>query len=188
MSVDAGMADLMDRLHTVSGPGVEVTAGLDVQVGRLCSLMERQLAEERVMAESITIVDLAPLDFQVTAGQPRFKGYRASGADMSPQEGFWWFVTRLSLAGMNAGDEVNLYRTSGAGAIANAYAVHMFIGRASATNGLAVDDWEPGIAGLVMRPDDTFLLGSGGTVGATELILHGQAIQVAVPYLTRFLL
>jgi len=79
MSVDAGMAELMDRLHTVSGPGVEVTAGLDVQVGRLCSLMERQLAEERVMAESITIVDLAPLDFQVTAGQPRFKGYRASG-------------------------------------------------------------------------------------------------------------
>ena len=53
--------------------------------------------------------------------------------------------------------------------------------------GLGVADWEPGPMGLVMRPDDTFWLGSAGTLAASEVILTGQAIQVEVRHLARYL-
>ena len=46
---------------------------------------------------------------------------------------------------------------------------------------------EPGITGLPMWPDDSFYLVSAGTLAATEIILTGNAIQIAAPLVPEFL-
>lgn len=199
---DAGMRELFERMRrgigeapgpdVSAGPGVSVTAGLDVQIGRLCDLMDRQdrrrAAEAQAMAEAAAPIDIPPVDYLVTGGVPKFKAVRAAASDASPQEGFVWFVTRLSLAGLNAGDVVNIYRPAGVPIPANAVALHTFSAPAGVAAGLGIADWEAGVAGLVMRPDDVFTLQSAGTLAAAELILSGQALQIAAPYLARFIL
>lgn len=195
MSVDAGMLELVERMQNsgpqASGPGVSVTAGagLDVQIGRLCSLLERQIRQDQLEAQAAAIIDIPPMDYTITAGHPKFKsGVRTAPSDASPQEGFFWFVTRLSLAGLTVGDVVNLYRPAGAVLFPNSVAAHTFKCPAGVAAGLGIDDWEPGVAGLVMRPDDIFTLESAGTLTATEIILSGQAIQIAEPFLAKFIL
>jgi hypothetical protein len=171
-------------------PGVSVgaTAGVDVQVGRLVGAVEAERARRAALVGLVCVVDIGPLDFVVTGGVPKFKAYRASGADMSPQEGLYWFVTRLTLAGLNVGDVVNLYRPAGSPVAANAYALHTFAAPAGVGAGLGIVDWEPGEKGCIMRPDDVFALASAGTLAATEIILTGQAIQVDERALGEYLL
>jgi hypothetical protein len=193
MSVDAGMVELAQRLadgRQPSGPGVSVTAGasLDVQVGRLCSLLERQARAEQDLAQAAAPIDLPPMDYAVTGGQPKFKTVRASSADASPQEGYIWFITRLSLAGLTVGDVVNLYRPAGVVLTPNAAALHTFTCPPGVAAGLGIADWEPGVAGLIMHPDDVFTLQSAGTLTATELLLTGQALQITAPYIAKFIL
>lgn len=200
--IDAGTGSIADRFAAmfnngwarppmppeVSGPGVSVSAGIDVQLGRLCGLLERQELDRQQLAQAIGPIDLPPVDYTITGGQPKFKVARATANDASPQEGYLWFVTRLSLAGMTAGDVVNLYMPTGVAFGVNATALHTFQCPAGVGAGLGIADWEPGITGCVMHPDDGFVLASAGTLTATELILTGQAIQVMAPYVSRFLL
>ena len=187
MSVDAGMSEIVDRFR---GPGAEVgvSVSLDARLGRLVGLLERRERRDQVLAQAVAPVDLGPLDFAVSGGVAKFKTHRSTASDVSPQEGFVWFVQRLSLAGMNAGDLVNLYRTAAQVTAQNMNAIHLFTGPASVSAGLGVADWEPGSMGLIMRPDDSFWIASAGTLVASEIILTGQAIQVAVPFLAEYLL
>lgn len=194
-SMDAGMVTLLHgTARADAGPAAaEITGGLEIQVGHLASAINHQLAFQRMIAEidsqSVAPVDLGPLDFAVTAGVPKLKAYRSVVSDnMSPQEGYVWFVTRLSLAGLNAGDVVNLMRPTASGILTNSSGVHTFTAPSGAGAGQGIADWEPGIYGMVLRPDDTFNLQAGGTLAASEIILTGQAIQVAVPYLALYLL
>lgn len=189
MSVDAGMAQITDRFRS-GGPAAEigVSVSLEAQLGRLAALMERQHRHDQALAQAVAPVDLGPLDFTISGGVAKFKTHRATASDMSPQEGFVWFVQRLSLAGLNAGDLVNLYRTAAQVTAQNMNLIHLFTGPASVSAGNGVADWEPGSMGLVMRPDDSFWIASAGTLAATEIILTGQAIQVAVPFLAEYLL
>ena len=192
VSIDAGMSLIAGRMQDAAqgGPGLAVDAsvGLEVQIGRLAAALERQQRHDQFLAQSVAPVDIPPLDFSVTAGHPKLKAHRASASDQSPQEGFVWFVQRLSLAGLNAGDLVNLYRTASQVTAQNMNAIHLFTGPANVTAGNGVADWEPGSMGLIMRPDDSFWIASAGTLAATEIILSGQAIQVAVPFLAEYLL
>jgi hypothetical protein len=193
VSVDIGTAELARRM---SGPqqGAELTAGvtLEARLGQLVEMLTRreQRANGRAQreAQSVVPIDLPPVDYTVTGGQPKHKAYRAGSTDASAQEGYYWFVQRLSLAGMSAGDVVNLHRPVSSTVIATMTAVHTFLCPAGVAAGLGVADWEPGSMGLIMRPDDSFFLQSAGTLTATELILTGQAIQVAAPYLAEYLL
>lgn len=196
-SADAGMVTLLRQHGTASaeaGPAAaEITGGLEIQVGHLAAAINHQLAFQRMIAEidaqSVAPVDLGPLDFTITSGQPKLKSHRSTVSDnMSPQEGYVWFVTRVSLAGLNAGDIVNLMRPTASGILTNSSGVHTFTAPSGVAAGSGIADWEPGIYGMVLRPDDTFNLQSGGTLLASEIILTGQAIQVAVPYLALYLL
>ena len=197
MSVDAGMSQIMQRMGAADpagypDAGIAANASLEVQVGNLAGMIERQLRRDadqlRIDAQAVAPVDIGPLDFTITGGAPKFKTSRAAGADMSPQEGFFWFVQRLSLAGLTAGDVVNLSRTGGQVFGVSATRIHTFACPVGVGAGLGVADWEPGSMGLVMRPDDSFWLDSAGTLTATEIILTGQAIQVAIPWLGRYLM
>lgn len=189
MSVDAGMSQIADQFRTAGqAAGVELSATLEARLGQLIGHLEQRRKRENVLAQAVAPVDIGPLDFTVTGGAAKFKAHRATAADMSPQEGYVWFVQRLSLSGMNAGDLVNLYRTAAQVTAQNMNAIHLFTGPASVTAGNGVADWEPGSMGLIMRPDDAFWVASAGTLAATEIILTGQAIQVAVPFLAEYLL
>lgn len=189
--VDAGMRQLAERMQPRRDMQLTVSAdaGLDVQIGRLCALLERQARMDQLEQQSASIIDIPPMDYVITGGHPKFKqGVRAAPSDASAQEGFFWFVTRLSLAGLTAGDVVNVFRPAGVVLTPNAVAVHTFACPAGVAAGLGIADWEPGVAGLVMRPDDIFVLESAGTLTATEIILSGQAIQIAEPFLAKFIL
>ena len=189
MSVDAGMAEIADQFRTAGqAAGAELSVTLEARLGQLVAQLEQRRRRENVLAQAVAPVDIGPLDFAVTGGVAKFKTHRATAADMSPQEGYVWFVQRLSLAGMNAGDLVNLYRTASQVTAQNMNLIHLFTGPASVGAGLGVADWEPGSLGLVMRPDDSFWIASAGTLVASEIILTGQAIQVAVPFLAEYLL
>lgn len=189
MSVDAGMAQIADQFRQDGqAPGAELSLTLEARLGQLERQMEQKRRRDSVLAQAVAPVDIGPLDFAISGGVAKFKTHRATGADMSPQEGYVWFVQRLSLAGMNAGDLVNLYRTASQVTAQNMNLIHLFTGPASVSAGLGVADWEPGSMGLIMRPDDSFWIASAGTLAATEIILTGQAIQVAVPFLAEYLL
>ena len=188
MSVDAGMTQIADRFRG-DGPGAEaaVQVSLEARLGRLVGLLERRERRDQILAQAVAPVDIPPLDFTVTAGVAKLKAHRAAPSEQSPQEGFIWFVQRLSLSGLNAGDLVNLYRTAAQVTAQNMNAVHLFTGPASVAAGNGVADWEPGSMGLIMRPDDAFWIASAGTLVASEIILTGQAIQVAAPFLAEYL-
>lgn len=192
MSVDAGMAELAARMAQQQGEGpglhLEVGAGLDVRLGRLVSLLEQEQRRRAALSQMLNVIDLPSLDFQIVGSKPKLKGYRAAATDLSPQEGLLWFVQRVSLAGMTAGDVVNLHRTVSSTNFALMTAVHTFTCPAGVGAGLGVADWEPGSNGLILRPDDTLFLDSAGTLTATELILTGQAIQVDLRILADYLM
>jgi hypothetical protein len=137
----------------------------------------------------ITIVDIGPVAYNISAGAPVLAPYRSSSSDMSPQEGLIWDVTRLSLAGLNVADVVNLYRPAGPSLPVAAAAVHTFTCPPGVAAGAGIADWTPASHGLVMRPDDVFTLASAGTLAATgPLVLSGQAIQVDARVLADYLL
>ena len=193
MSVDAGMAQLTEQVmaaQAARGPGLHVDAGLslDMQVGRLVSLLEAEARRRAQLAQLLNVIDIPPIDYTVSGGNPKFKTYRASSSDACPQEGLIWFVQRVSLAGLNAGDLVNLHKTISSTATANMTALHTFTAPAGVAAGLGVADWEPGSNGLVLRPDDSLFLVSAGTLAATEIILSGQAIQVHLSLLAEYLM
>lgn len=186
----AQIAEQMMAAQQAAGPGLHVDAGvsLEVRLGRLVSLLEQQERRRALMSQMLNVIDLPPLDFQVVGAKPKLKTYRAASTDLSPQEGLIWFVQRVSLAGMTAGDVVNLHRTVSSANFALMTALHTFICPAGVGAGLGVADWEPGSNGLVMRPDDSLFLDSAGTLTATELILTGQAIQVDLRVLADYLM
>ena len=192
MTVDAGMAELETRMaaQQAAGPGLhlDVGAGLELRIGRLVSLLEQERQRRALMSQMLNVIDLPPVDFVVTGGQPKFKAHRASASDASPQEGLMWFVQRVSLSGLNAGDLVNLHKTISSTQTANMTALHTFTGPAGVGAGLGVADWEPSGNGLVLRADDSLYLVSAGTLTATEIILTGQAIQVDLRILADYLM
>lgn len=196
MSVDAGMAELTQRLADAQaglggGGGVhlEASAGLDLRLGRLVSLLEQDRMRRSALSQLINLVDIPAIDYRVVGGQIVLKAYRAAATDATPQEGLMWFVQRVSLAGLTVADVVNLHVTVSGAVTANMTARHTFSCPAGVAAGLGVADWEPGTNGLVLRADDQMTLVSAGTVSATaELILSGQAIQVDLRVLTDFLM
>ena len=189
MSVDAGMSQIADQFRTAGqAAGAELSLTLEARLGQLEREAERRRSRDNRLAQAVAPIDIGPLDFAITGGVAKFKTHRATAADMSPQEGSVWFVQRLSLSGLNAGDLVNLYRTAAQVTAQNMNAIHLFTGPASVGAGNGVADWEPGSMGLIMRPDDSFWVASAGTLAATEIILTGQAVQVAVPFLAEYLL
>lgn len=191
MSIDAGMAELEARMaaQQAAGPGMhlDLSAGIDVRLGQLVSALEAERHRKMTSLQNINVIDLPPLDFQVVGSKPKLKAYRAAATDMSPQEGLYWFVQRVTLAGLNAGDIVNLHKTVSNTNFANMTAVHQFICPAGPAAGLGIVDWEPGTNGLILRTDDALWLDGGGTLTATEIILTGQAIQVSLSQLADFL-
>lgn len=192
MTVDAGLAEITARMQEQAGqgPGLHVGAevGLDIRVGRLISLLEQEQRRRAQLSQMLNVIDLPPLDFQVVGAKPKLKAYRAAATDLSPQEGLMWFVQRVTIAGLNAGDIVNLHKTISSTNFANMTAVHTFLCPAGVAAGLGMADWEPGTNGLIMRSDDSLWLDSGGTLTASELILTGQAIQVDLRILPDFLM
>lgn len=186
------MADIMARMQEQAGAGpglhVDASVGLDVRLGRLVSLLEQEQRRRAQLSQLLNVIDLPPLDFQVVGAKPKLKAYRAAATDLSPQEGLVWFVQRVTLAGLNAGDIVNLHKTVSSANFANMTAVHTFLAPAGVAAGLGMADWEPGTNGLIMRSDDSLFLDSGGTLTASEIILTGQAIQVHLSLLTEFLM
>lgn len=161
---------------------------LGVQIGRLASVLEQDRQRRQLMSQLVNIIDIPPLDFTVAAGVASYKAYRSGAPDMSPSEGMLWFVQRVSVAGLNAGDLVNLFRTTSVPAAARTGALHLFTGPAGVAAGLGVADWEPGGTGLTLRPDDQLFLASAGTLVASELVMTGQAIQVDLRILAEYLL
>ena len=188
MSVDAGMSVIAGRMQDTGQFQVGASVDLDARIGRLIGLLERQQRHDQLLAQAAAPIDIPPLDFTVSGGVAKLKTHRASVADMSPQEGYIWFVQRLTLAGLNAGDLVNVYRTVSQVTAQNMNLIHLFTGPTGVSAGLGVADWEPGSMGLIMRTDDSFWIASAGTLAASEIILSGQAIQVAVPFLAEYLL
>jgi hypothetical protein len=171
--------------------GVEVEAEFSIgaQLGRLTAAIEREERRRQALNQCITVVDIGPVDYIVVGGQPRYKAYRASGADMSPQEGLMWDVTRLTIYGLNSNDEVDLFRPAGTPLATASTALFTFVGIAGIQGGGGIATWTPGSHGLWMRPDDIFVLTSSGTaIGATELVLSGQAIQVDLRVLADYLM
>lgn len=192
-TVSAGMDRIAAELAAQAGPpraGIEVGAevNLGLQVGRLAGALEQAERRQRLLAMCITPVDIGPVAYQVASGNPTLAPYRSSSSDMSPQEGLIWDVTRLSVAGLNAGDMVNLYRPAGSMVAVPAAAVHTFLCPAGVAAGLGIADWEPSGHGLIMRPDDTFTLASAGTLAATNIVISGQAIQVDLRVLADYLM
>lgn len=196
MTTDAGLVELTRRMQTAQGPAGQPAASaeghadvsLSLQIGRLCNLLEQDRQRRQLMSQLVNVIDLPPVDYVVTGGQPKFKAHRAASTDASPQEGLLWFVQRLSLAGMTSGDVVNLHRTISSTFTANMTALHTFACPAGVGAGLGVADWEPSGEGLALRPDDALFLVSAGTLTATELILTGQAIQVDLRILAEYLI
>jgi hypothetical protein len=173
-------------------PAVGVEAGAEVnlglQIGRLASALESDRKRRQLLAMCITVVDIGPVAYQVTGGNPVLAPYRSSASDMSPQEGLIWDVARLSLAGLNVGDVVNLYRPAGVNLAVLAAACHTFACPAGVAAGAGIADWGPPAHGLFMRPDDTFTLASAGTLAAANLVLSGQAVQVDLKVLADYLM
>lgn len=192
MSVDAGMAEITQKMQDKAGGGpaasFDVGVGLDLRIGRLVNLLEQDRQRRQLLGQLVNIIDMPPLDFSVAGNVVRFKAYRASASDNSPQEGLVWFVQRVTVGGLNAGDVVNLHRTVSGTVTASLTSLHTFTGPAAVTAGLGIADWEPGTTALALRPDDQLLLVSAGTVAATELVMTGQAIQVHMSMLAEFLL
>lgn len=192
MSVDAGMAQIEQLMaqQQGAGPGVHVDAGvsLELRLGRLVSLMEQDRQRRALLSQLLNVIDLPPLDFQVVGAKPKLKAYRAAATDLSPQEGLMWFVQRVTIAGLNSADVVNLHKTVSSTNFAPMTAVHQFVCPAGIGAGLGIVDWEPGTNGLILRADDSLWLDSGGTLTATELVLTGQAIQVHLSLLADFLM
>jgi hypothetical protein len=189
------MSELTQRMADAQAglgpaPGLHLGASVDfgVSLGRLVGLMEQDRLRRAALAQMINIVDMPILDFQVSAGVISFKAYRAAASDDSPQEGLFWFVQRVSVAGLTVGDVVNLHVTVSGAVTAKMTARHTFTCPVGVAAGLGVADWEPGTNGMVLRPDDQLTLVSAGTVTATELILTGQAIQVDLRVLSDFLM
>jgi hypothetical protein len=172
------------------GPGAELSAevSLGLRLGRLVNLMEQDRQRRQLMSQLVNVIDMPPVDYVLASGNPHFKTYRAAATDASPQEGLVWFVQRLSLAGMNAGDLVNVHRTISNTLTANMTGLHTFAAPAGVGAGLGIADWEPGGTGLALRPDDSLFLVSAGTLAAAELILSGQAIQVDMRVLAEYLM
>ena len=135
------MAQLAAQMQeqAAAGPGlhVDLAAGLDVRLGRLVSLLEQERQRRAAMSQLLNVVDLPPLDFTVVSGKAQLKTYRAAATDISPQEGLMWFIQRVSLAGLNPGDSVNLYRTVSSSLAANMNAVHTFFCPAPPPSGVA---------------------------------------------------
>jgi hypothetical protein len=197
--VDVGLAELTRRMQASQpgaspaevAPGAEASAevSLSLKIGRLVGLMEQDRKRRQLMNQLVNIIDIPPIDFVVTAGQPAYKAYRASGADGSPQEGLIWFVQRVTVAGLNAGDILNLNRTVSVPATAKSSALHAFpAAPAGIAAGTGIVDWEPGGTGLALRPDDQLFLVSGGVLTAVELVMTGQAVQVDLRILAEYLI
>jgi hypothetical protein len=186
------MAELAARMQqqAAEGPGLHVDLGasLEVQLGRVASLLEAEARRRAAWSQLVNVIDLPPLDFIVSGGAPKFKSYRSSATDLSPQEGLLWFVQRVTLAGMTAGDVVQLHKTVSSTFTANMTALHTFLCPAGVAAGLGVADWEPGGNGLTLRPDDQLYLATAGTITAAELVLTGQAIQVDLRVLADYLM
>lgn len=191
-TVDQGTAQLAAIMaeQAGAGPGLHVDAGvgLDLRIGRLCSLLEAEQRRRSLLAQLVNVIDLPPLDFIVQGAKPKLKSYRAAATDLSPQEGYLWFVQRVTIAGLNAGDIVNLHRTVSSTNIAPMTALHQFIAPAGPAAGLVIVDWEPGGTGLTLRSDDSLWLDGGGTLTAAEIVLTGQAIQVHLSQLAEYLM
>lgn len=167
-------------------PSLRIMQEFAVELGRLRRHLSRAEDLDQQMAQAVSIIPIPPQNYTVVSNSPKFKADKASGADSGPQEGYFWFITRLTIAGLGNGDAVTLHKVQSSTITNLSTALHTF-GPGSASK--SVDDWEPGVYGLPMWPDDSlFPVAASATLASTELLLTGNAIQVEARLLWKFVL
>lgn len=155
--------------------GIDVAAQLALHVGRLADQLEADRRRRRDLGAAISWVEAPAYQFYANSA---FVGPAAWG----PNTGFSWAIQRITLAGFGATtDAVTIYKGTSPAHATPQNALNTL--SPAVTNGVVT--WHPGGKGLLLRGDESLVL--GGTFTGTTGIMNVDVIQIEDPCLPDYL-
>lgn len=150
------------------GLGAGVAATLEVSLGRLVTLLDRQeRRRQQIAADTQYIPGIAMPGF--TSSQFPF----TPGSGFGPRPGYVWAVQAIRMAGLVTADAVSIYRGASPASAVGENGLHTFT---VSVNG-AISDWSPGHTGLLLGGQDNASFVFSGTLAGTALV-NLDVIQV----------
>jgi hypothetical protein len=159
------------------GMFADTEADLNVSMGKIAAVVERQWEIELRLYQSIFSRVLPPTTAAVAAGSILITSKEHS---LGPPDGSAWAIQRLTVAGLATADIVAFYRgVANSGTVDGSNFINQVSGAAPA--------WHPGRTGLVLQPGES-VVASGTGLTATQVTLTGEVIQMEQWLLPHFLL
>ena len=169
------MTDLMEPVAGYGpqddGPALDVWAKVGVHLESLTAEMRQQRQQREQLYQDIRFIPVLPVQAAFTQLPLAFP--------VTVKLGFTWAVQRLTVSGFaSATDTLSIYRGSSPADAAPNNLVNVL--------SESLYTWHPGRTGLLLKPNQTIVLG-GGTSGSTYTV-NLDVIQVADTQLPYFLL
>lgn len=132
---------------------------------------------QRQAAMGLRHIDLPIMSGKVSGAAITLGADQTDGSFVGPQSGFYWKVTRVSVEGLAANDQVKLYK-GGSG---------LGVGRFVAWIAFQPGVYTPGSQGLILKPGDTLAISGTGLAATGEIRVTGEAITVPGPLMWKLL-
>jgi hypothetical protein len=158
------------------GIGAGVAATLEVSLGKLAAVLDRQERRRQQMAAEISYIPGLSFPAFTSAVLPF-----SPGSGFGPRPGYVWAVQAIRVMGLATADVLTMYRGNSPTAAQPENALNTFTVAVAG----AVSNWHPGHTGLLLSGQDNANLVFAGTLAGTATV-NLDVIQVTdaqVPYL-----
>lgn len=157
---------------------LELGAELDMLTkGELDHSLAHQDDWQRHAAQGMRHMDLPILKGTIAGAAITLDVNQTDPLVVGPAQGFYWKVTRVSVEGLAAADQVQLYK--GGAALGTGRFVCWIAGRPGVYN--------PGSGGFILKPGDTIGITGTGLTATGEIRVTGEAISVPGPLMWKIL-
>lgn len=176
-------ADAIRQRFSAAGASVDADISIQVALGRLAAVMERQEKHRRELAAAVAFVPGITLPaFGATAGAGFTLPY-TPGAAFGPVPGQTWAVQAIRVTGLATTDFLNVSRGNTTVEAGNQNALNTFTVAVAG----AIANWHPGSKALLLSGINSESLVFSGTVAGTA-IANLDVIAIADGQLPYFLL
>lgn len=174
---------LREMTERVRGGGIAAVAGLTVEaaLGKIAHHLDRQEQEQRRMDRDVQPILIPAVSFPVSGG---VLSDPVVTSLLGPEDGYAWDVRRITVSGLTGALTVSLWREINTPTAGNP---ENFLWTFSAPGTSPGPTWNPG-GGLILRSPEAILLTGTGLTGLSSVVLNGEGVQIAMPWLSRYVL
>lgn len=161
------------------GTGIAGGASLEVVLGKIFGHMQRQERDSRDLDRAVQTINIPAVQFPLSGDAVTNP---PATMLLGPEDGYAWDLRRITVQGLTAAQVVSLFKEVNNPRSGNP---QNFLWTFSAPGTSPGPTWNPG-GGLVLRAQEQLLLTGTGLTAAP--VLSGEGTQVAMPWLSRYLL